>query len=150
MKPEIKLTGHKEIDAVFRGLPSVIQDKVLQDTHAASLKYTVGRAKLLAPEGPTGNLVDSLGVIRARGKRSELGLVFAGPRRVGRNRGHHGHLVEYGTKARKNKSGANRGKMTADPFMEPAWNQSKGKVLDSIAVNLGRKLYSFMKRTIRK
>lgn len=151
MKVDIKLTGHQQIDQVFRGLPNVLQDKVMQDAHAKAVKLTVDRAKLIAPEGPTGNLVDSIGVVRARGKgRTEMGLVYAGPRRRGKSRGYHGHLVEYGTKPRQNKRGANRGVMPAKPFMAPAWEMTKQAVLRAIPPELGRKLNAFMKRTIRK
>lgn len=151
MNVKVTLTGVEEIDAVFKGLPTVLQDKVLQDAHAKAVSFTVNRAKLLAPEGPTGNLVDSIGVVRARGKgRTEMGLVYAGPRRRGKNRAPHAHLVEFGTKRRENKRGANRGVMPAKPFMQPAWNQTKGEVMRVIPVELGRKVYAFMRRTIKK
>lgn len=152
MNVNVRLTGVEEIDAVFRGLPNVFQDKVLQDAHAKALSFTVNRAKLLAPEGPTGNLVDSIGVVRARGRgRTEMGLVYAGPRRRGKYKGYHGHLIEFGFKTRI-KHGR-RGKKTfvqGKPFMEPAWEQTKNTVLKVIPVELGRKLNAFMRRTIRK
>ncbi|MFC0559682.1 hypothetical protein [Halalkalibacter alkalisediminis] len=40
-------------------------------------------------------------------------------------RGAHRHLVEYGTKPRRNKRGANRGKMPANPFMSSAESASE-------------------------
>ena len=148
---KMRLVGVKEIDAVFNGLPHQLQDKVLQDAHAQALKITVNKAKLLAPEGPTGNLVDSIGIVKS-GKRNkaELGLVAAGPRRRGKAKGYHAHMVEYGTRRRHTKKGANRGVMPANPFMEPAWRQTKSEVLQSISVNLARKLNNFMRRTIRR
>lgn len=152
MKPRVAWTGNKEIDAVFRGLPNQLQDKVLQDAHARSLKITIDRAKLIAPEGPTGNLIDSLGIIKERGKgKTELGLVRGGPRRGGKNKGYHAHLIEYGFKTRL-KSGKHGSKsfVQPDPFMEPAWIQTRGRVTDSIAVNIGRKLVNFIRRTVKK
>ena len=152
MKPEVKITGNEEIDRVFRGLPKQLQDKILQDAHAQSLKITIDKAKLIAPEGPTGNLIDSLGIIKARGKgRSELGLVMGGPRRGGKNKGYHGHLVEYGHSTRKEHGKyGQKARVDEKPFMEPAWEQTKDQVRESIAVNIGRKLTNFIRRTVRK
>lgn len=52
-------------------------------------------------------------------------------------KGSHRHLVEYGTQPRRTKSGANRGKMPAKPFMGPAeqsvdsiYNQEARRIVD--------------------
>lgn len=147
---KIGITGIQEINEVLDGMPRQITDKVLQSAHYSAGRPTVAKAKLLAPEGPTGHLVDSIGIVkdRSRGKR-ELGLVFIGPRR-GRYKGHAGHLVEFGTVARTTDYGANRGVMPARPFMEPAWEQTKTQVLGDIEFQIGKKLYGFMKKTLRK
>ncbi len=148
----MKVVGLKEIDDVLKGLPKQLNHKILQSAHVQAVKLTVDKAKLLAPEGPTGNLVDSIGTIKESLKKSaELGLVTTGPRiRRGRYKGNVGHLVEYGTVSRRNKRGANRGMMRKKPFMEPAWMQTKDRVLESINVNVGKSLLSFMKRTIKR
>lgn len=141
----------KEIDTVIRKLPDQVNHKLLQSAHLQALKLTVDKAKMLAPEGPTGNLVDSIGTVRPSFKRaSELGLVESGPRRKGRYKGQAGHLVEYGTRPRQTKKGANRGAMKAKPFMEPAWESTKNDVIKSINQYLGRALVNFMKRVIRR
>lgn len=49
-------------------------------------------------------------------------------------KGSHRHLVEYGTGNRVTKSGANRGKMPAMPFMNPAEQGNEGPYNS----NLGR------------
>jgi len=147
---KISVTGVKEIDAVLKGLPLQLNHKILGQAHADAAKPLIDRAKLLAPEGPTGNLVDSIGAEKVGfGKSDEIGLVIAGPRRGGKNRGFHGHLVEYGTKQRKNKKGANRGMMKKKPFMAPAFESTKAEVESRIATSIGKKLYSFMKRTLK-
>lgn len=147
----IRLTGDKEIDAVLKGLPDVINDKLSRMAHTRAAKVTVDKAKLLAPEGPTGNLVDSIGTI-ATGSKSQraLGETFTGPRRKGGHKGFAGHLNEFGTKIRKTKRGANRGKMIAKPFMAPAWEQTKGKVEALISDELGMALVKFMRKTLKK
>lgn len=150
---KIRLTGVAEIDAVLKGLPKEVNNKLLTTAHTNAAKFTVEKAKLLAPEGPTGNLVDSIGTqaIGLSTQRS-LGATHTGPRR-GRGRGQRGsagHLNEYGTKLRKTKSGANRGKMTAKPFMSPAWEATKQKVENSISDELGKAVLKFIRKTLKK
>lgn len=149
---KIRLTGVAEIDAVLKGLPKEVNNKLLTTAHTNAAKFTVEKAKLLAPEGPTGNLVDSIGT-QATGFKSQkaLGETRTGPRR-GRGKGQKGfagHLVEYGTKTRKTKKGANRGKMRAKPFMAPAWEATKGKVEASINEELGKALVKYMRKTLK-
>lgn len=149
MDVSIKVTGVKEIDKVLKGLPLQLNNKILQSAHFQAVKPLIEKAKLLAPEGPTGNLVDSIGAVRQPlRKATALGEVNVGPRR-GRYKGHHAHLIEYGTRPRRNKAGANRGRVKADPFMEPAVEQTKDKVLSLVNVSIGKVLNSFMKRTLK-
>jgi HK97 gp10 family phage protein len=150
MSVKISVTGVKEIDAVLKGLPLQLNHKILGQAHADAAKPLVDRAKLLAPEGPTGNLVDSIGVEKTSlAKATEVGAVTAGPRRGGRNRGYAAHLVEFGTRVRRNKKGANRGVMPKKPFMEPAFTATKSQVEGRIAESIGKKLIAFMKKTLK-
>lgn len=112
-------------------------------------KVLVDAEKLSAPEGPTGNLVDSIGVVKTSfGRASALGEINVGPRR-GRFKGYAAHLVEYGTGPRAYK-GANRGVMPKKPFALPSWTRTKTRVQESIRVHLGRHVLAFMKRTIKR
>lgn len=150
MDVNLRLTGEKEIDAVLRKLPAQVNHKVLQVAHASAAKVLVDAEKLNAPEGPTGHLIDSIGIIKTPfAKAGALGEINVGPRR-GRYKGNAAHLVEYGTRPRRNKSGANRGVMKAKPFARPAWDRTKNKVQSLIAEKLGRSILSFMRRTIKK
>lgn len=150
MDVKLRLTGHQDIDKVLKGLPLQVNHKVLQAAHTSAAKVLVTAEKLSAPEGPTGNLVDSIGVVKTPIKRANaVGEINVGPRR-GRYKGHAAHLVEYGTKQRRTKRGWNRGRMPAKPFAQPSWIRTKDKVLAGINDHLGRHLYNFMKRTIKK
>jgi hypothetical protein len=156
MDVSIRLTGEKDIDRVLIGLPKQINHRVLQTAHAAAAKPTVNAAKLLAPEGPTGNLVDSIGIQKTPiGRAGALGEIAVGPRR-GRYKGYAAHLVEYGTRARrtrgrgKYRAGASRGTMPKRPFMYPAWIKTQAQVKDSINGQIGRVLYNYMRRTIKR
>jgi len=148
----IRLTGAKEIDDVLRGLPLQVSDKVLQNSFADAAKPLVDAARSLAPEGETGNLKESIGVIKEPAKtlvNRAVGQIQVGPRRTGKYKGFAGHLLEFGTTVRETKSGANRGNVTPDPFMEPAFNQTSLQVENRINNSIGRKLSAFMRRTIK-
>lgn len=149
MELKVKLVGVREIDQVLKGLPQQVNHKLVQQANTSASKVLVNTAKLTAPEGPTGNLIDSIGVVKVPfSKATELGLIQVGPRR-GRYKGNAGHLVEYGTRRRENKRGANRGAMPKRPFMEPSWDRTKNNVIESINGFIGKALWSFMKRTIK-
>ncbi len=148
---KISVTGVKELDAVFKGLPKLVSHKMLSDVHATAAKTLVDRAKLLAPLGETMNLTKSIGVERESLKTSttSLGQVQAGPRR-GRFKGQVGHLVEYGTKPRKLKSnGAYRGVMKIKKFMEPAFMQTKEVVERIISYQLSRHIVNYIKANVK-
>jgi HK97 gp10 family phage protein len=149
MSVKISVTGIAEIDKVLRGMPAQLSHTVLGQAHAAAAKPLVERAKLLAPEGPTGNLVDSIGAEKESfSKVTQLGQVQAGPRRSRRHKGHVAHLVEYGTTVRANRKGANRGAMRKSPFMQRAFDQTKNLVEGSIAEQIGKKLSAYMRKTL--
>jgi len=147
---KLQMTGVKEIDDVLKGLPLQINHRILQAANADAAKVLVNAEKLSAPEGPTGHLIDSIGVVKPSLSRTdELGVVIVGPRR-GRFKGNAGHLVEFGTKQRSLKSnGANRGVMPAKPFARPSFERTKGQILGQITESIGKKLYAFMRRTIK-
>lgn len=151
MDVRLKLTGHKDVDKVLRGLPLQVNHKVLQAAHTSAAKVLVTAEKLGAPEGPTGNLVDSIGVIKTPIKRANaIGEIHVGPRR-GRYKGYAAHLVEYGFKTRlKHGRRGKKARVAGRPFARPAWERTKNRVLASINDHLGRHLRNFMKRTIKK
>jgi threonyl-tRNA synthetase len=150
MNVKVSITGVQEIDRVLRGLEPQLSHQVLSSAHASAAKPLIEKEKLLAPEGPTGNLVDSIGAIKTPFKRANvIGEVTVGPRRSRRHKGHAGHLVEFGTKVRRTLKGANRGLMRARAFAQPAFQATQNIVVNNIATEVGRKLYSFMRRTIK-
>src|SRR5688572_13521676 len=146
----IRLTGAKEIDAVLKGLPLQLTDKVLQNAFSDAAKPLVQTAQSLAPA--TGTLVESIGVTKEPAKtlvNRAVGQIQVGPRRKGKYKGFAGHLMEYGTTIRETKKGANRGMVTPHKFMGPAFDQTNGQVESKINDSIGRKLSAFMKRTIK-
>jgi len=145
MSVKISITGLKEIDDVLKGMPLILQDRVLKTAHADAAKPLTEAARALAPLGKTGNLKSSIGVERVSMKKVDaIGLVQVGPRRRGGHKGFHGHLIEFG---KTNRDGS---KTTATPFMEPAFMQTKTQVESGIAQSVGVKLAQFIKRTVKK
>lgn len=141
----IQVKGLKEIQNFVNGLPRELNHKVMQSVNAEAAIPLINKIHLLAPVGKTGNLAESIGVEKPSIKRAnEIGVVHVGPRRTSAKRGHHAHLVEYGTKDR----GAT-GIMPKKPFVAPAFEQMKGNLHDNINNILGKKVVSFAKRKIK-
>lgn len=149
MAVQIRLTGVEQIDNVVKGLPLEINHKVLQEAHARAAKPLVYLQHRLAPVGETGNLAESLGIIKGQRAYEALGLINVGPRVGGQYKGNIAPIVERGTKRRITKSGANRGIMPALHFLERAYEQTKTVVQENISVDLAKRVYAFMKRTIK-
>lgn len=150
MSVKLSITGVQEIDKVLKGLPLQLSHRVLSQAHAAAAKPLIEKAKLTAPKGKKGKLVESIGSVKLPQRKATIvGEVHAGPRRGRGFKGHIGHLVEYGTKQRSNKRGANRGVMPKKPFMEPSFRATKERIEGLISQEIGKKLLSFMKRTLK-
>lgn len=162
MSVKITLTGVKEIDACLKAMPLQLTDRVLQQAGVSASKVLVAKAKLLAPEGPNGNLVDSIGAVKGsfnqvRSLQREVGQVTVGPRR-GRYKGYHAHLVEYGTRPRYTKGrgkkrkvrNAYRGIMRKKPFMEPAFQATRTQVLNDYNTQVAKSLLRTMRRTLKQ
>lgn len=156
MDLRLVLTGHKEIDRTLRSLPDAVKHSVQQQAHVDAAKPLIEKEKLLAPEGPTGNLVDSIGAVKIPLRRASfVGEVHVGPRVRRPYRGFHGHLVEFGTRERELKgrgkypAGTKRGVMTAKPFVRPALAQTQETVLARIQNSTAKKLVAKMRRELR-
>lgn len=150
MKLHLSVTGAKEIDKALMMMPKDLTHQTLGAAHLSAAKPLVDKAKLLAPEGPTGNLVDSIGGEKTSIKKAEVvGEVNVGARRTRKFRGHHGHLVHDGTKPRATKKGWRRGIMPKNPFLRDAFTQTHPMVLGRIIVEVGRKVYNTMRRYIK-
>lgn len=142
------ITGIKEVREALRALPKAVNnDKVWSDINYDRSKIIVNRAKLNAPEGPRGDLVDSIGSVRM--KRQGLGTVWTGARRRGGKKGFHAHLVEDGTKQRKTKKGANRGIMPKNPFMEKTFIQTAPEVEKALGTSATRVITRTAKRYLK-
>jgi hypothetical protein len=143
--PTMSFSGVDEIDRVLKGLPLQLTHKILSAAHADAAKPIIPIAQARVNRRK-GGLQNSIGVEKISiSKTTELGLVFVGPRRKRGYKGYAGHLVEFGHKI----AGKKGGFVKPYPFMEPAFNNTKNIVEDNIKVSIGKKLVSFMKRTVK-
>jgi len=145
--------GYSEIQEMLKELPKALTNEVWSNINYNRSKTIVARAKQTAPEGPTGNLVDSIGSVKLR--RENLGTVWTGPQRRNGKKGFAGHLNEYGTKDRRLKKAGRRksrsragfkGRMKKNPFMHRAFDQVKTELELGIAKDVGKIITRVMKK----
>jgi hypothetical protein len=157
MNVKISLSGVKEIDDVLKGLPKQLQHRVLSAAHAFAAQPLVVAARSIAPK-QTSELANSIRVEKLSQKRaSVIGEVNVGPSLRGKRGRIKARTVERGSVAErkikgygKYRKGTTRGQYKANPYMEPAFNQTKQLVESRIAEGIGKRLLSFMKRTIKR
>jgi hypothetical protein len=144
------IKGADQLKQCLNGLPDQFKHSALQKANIKAAEPLVSGMHRLAPVGLTGNLADSIGIVKL-GKGKELGGIEVGPRRGGGFLGFAGHLVEFGTKRRKTKrTGANRGIMPKKRFVLPAWEQTNGQVLGTVEKELSTQVTKYLKRTAPK
>lgn len=145
----VSITGIPAIDKALKALPETVQHRVLSAAHYAAAKPVVEKEKSLVPVD-RGVLRDSIGAVKLSQRRAtSIGEVIVGPRRTGASKGFHGHLVEFGSKLRKTKKGADRGYMPKHPFAKPAFDQTKSQVINSIGTQIGRAMVRTMRKYIK-
>ena len=142
----MKLEGEDKLLRIFREMPEIFTDRKLREVHKRAAQPLVYRMHRLAPVGRTGNLADSIGI---ENTKEDLGGIRVGARRKGGFKGFAAHLVEFGTKDRYTKrSFAYRGKMKAEPFIEPATDQTLPEVEKNIVKEEAREVEKFLKRRV--
>jgi len=126
----LQFKGVPELRDILEALGSKLGAKKVGEILRKAEKPLIAAAKARAPKGD-GDLIKSIGGIAGRGGgRGEQRYV--GPRRGGVNKGYAGHLVEYGTGPRKQKDGGSTGSMPAQPFMRPAYEETKDQITQII------------------
>ena len=144
-------SGIKEIDQILTNIPLKLSHTIVGQAAFQAAKPLVERMKGLAPEGPTGNLVDAIGAVKMSLSRADrVGEVRVGPRVNKPFRGFHGHLNERGTVRRHTRAGADRGVMPAKPFVAPAWAQTQSIVEGSMLNDLQKVIIATMKKDAKK
>jgi len=158
---EVKITGLEEIKKALNQLPIEIQQKALRSAVSASAKVVVDEAIAKAPAGDTGNLKKSIYRYRSRsgsgtGRETYLVGVRKGKRayadtaknrrlnRVGKKytvqgEAYYWRFLEFGTV-----------KMQAKPFMRPAFEGSRSKILETMKQRLDKAIQDQAKKLAKK
>lgn len=145
----LRLTGVKEIDEVLRGLPLQVADKILAQTFTEAAKPMVEAIQRYTPTGETDNLINSIGSEKEKYYPESVGTIVVGPRRKGRYKGFIAAIINDGTVKRQTESGANRGVGPAFHFMDKGYAEEGAKTISRIDDIQGKKIYNFMRRTIK-
>jgi HK97 gp10 family phage protein len=142
MVERIKVEGLKEVQAALHELPKATAKNVIRRVLKSRGEPIADAARSRVPVDQ-GDLKRSIAVStkltrRQRGKHKKFGPndveVFVGP-------GAHpqAHMQEFGTS-----------KEPAQPFMRPAWDQTRMDVLDGIAADLWTEIEKAVARRARK
>lgn len=131
-KQLFELDGWDRFLKAVQSLPDKQKRSELLKIMRRVARPTVNAAKAFVPKREK-KLERSIGVITSRSRTYPS--VYAGPRVKGSHEGFHGHLVEFGTGPRVRKDGSYAGQMPAQPYMRPAYEQTKGQAV-SLASNL--------------
>jgi hypothetical protein len=96
-KKMITLDGDAELFKLFQELPVNLASQVVKAAGVPGARKIINEARRNTPDGPTGNLKRSIGVIRPRGARPYI-LVGARVKKKGRHQsGFHAGWIAYGT-----------------------------------------------------
>lgn len=158
---QVKIFGLEQLKKALNQLPVEIQQKALRSAVSASAKVVVDAAIAKAPAGDTGNLKKAIYRYRSRsgsgtGRETYLVGVRKGKKayantarnrrlnRVGKKytvegEAYYWRYLEFGTV-----------KMQAKPFMRPAFEGSKSRILDVMKERLGKAIQDQAKKLAKK
>jgi HK97 gp10 family phage protein len=156
-----KIEGLEDLKKALNALPVEIQQRSLRSAVSAGAKVVVDAAISKAPSGDTGNLKKSIYRYRSRSqsgtgretyyvgvrKGKKAYADTARNRRLGRvgkkytvqGEAYYWRFLEFGT-----------AKMGAKPFMRPAFESSKGKILDIMKQRLGKSIQDQARKLAKK
>lgn len=147
------LAGLQEFDRALAELPKAVGRQVLRRASTVVLTPVRDEARALAPRGdegkPAGRSVATSIHVRARLKRSQA----RGRTRRGEvetfvgSTARHAHLVEFGSGPRyQATTGRYTGQMPPHPFMRPAWDRHKDRLVRELPELLWREVYKAARR----
>jgi len=144
----IQLEGFEQLDQVLAGLGLKLGAQVVDKVLRKAAAPLVRRAKELSSNADvTGETTKSIGIIANKKTNS----ITVGPRRGGQFKGYTAHLLEYGTAPHIIKAKAGGGLLAfggtftkevqhpgiaAQPFIRPAFDATKGQVVESVKSQL--------------
>jgi HK97 gp10 family phage protein len=153
----VKFEGGKELENALNQLPKRMSKSALRSALRKAAKPVLVDAKRFVPLGePTKHLRDALKILstlkssQRRGRLKGKGVeIFVGATFPS---GAHAHLVEFGHELVGGKGGARRvvGRTRPHPFLRPAWDANKDKVLASLRVLIWAELAKQARKLAKK
>jgi len=138
----VEMLGFRELEQALLELPKAVAKSALRQALKKAGQPVVADAQRKVPV-LTGELLGSLDIRSTLSKRQRRGRAKAGDVEmfIGPSwpKGAHGHLVEFGTS-----------KMAARPFLRPAWDANKERVLAAIGKELWASIEKAARRLARK
>jgi len=133
----VKLEGFDEIEAALDALIEMSTKGTgkgaLQRAMNKAAKPILDAAKAKAPEGPTGNLKESIIISRKVTDSARPTQIKNGVGVYVRTTAPHAHLVEFGTGPRfKNSTGQYVGEMPPNPFLSEAFDSTAEEVVNDL------------------
>lgn len=145
---EAEVTGIEEFQRLLNEVATVGATKAASKGIRAGLKVIEDAQVAAAPVGTPGRKTSKGEPITPGGVKRSIGSRFAKGRaegfqtaKAGLNvkarlskkglRAYHAHLVALGTKQRQTKTGANRGRMPANPFIRTATQSVESQALET-------------------
>jgi len=149
MAADIQVFGAKELEAMFKSLPNELNVKILQSINRSGAAVYKSKLQETSPVG-SDNIYNSIKI--ERDKEDGTGLLV-GPGTDGFT----ARWIEFGTVVRQTKGkgpkqfkSAGRGTIQAKPFVLPAIETSTPAAIQSIFVNMGKKVSAFLKSHSKK
>lgn len=144
---QFELKGAKELEKALRDLG---QDRLIKATMSRALldagKPTADKARARAEAlfHGTGLMARKIAISTTLSRRQRRGRGRSGPTEahvyIGASPSGPAILAEFGTGQRRHKNGKSVGAMPARPFMRPAWEEDKHRILDDYAAALWRQI----------
>lgn len=135
MKDRITLdfTGFDELERELKKMDEKTRSKTLANVTEKAARPIRDKAKSLVKK-KTGNLKKSIQTKKLNRLGDGVGAAIVGPSR-GKDKGNHGHLVEFGYKHTNGKT------IPASPFMRPAFESEEEAVLKIYEEELKKELF---------
>lgn len=142
----VQIDGFEELTLQLKKLGDSAKKRELNQLQRKVAKPLVIKAKIEAPEGETGKLVDSMGIVN--GKSINYPNVLVVPRVKGNNKGFHGHLVHDGTSPRRKRKGrkSSTGIMPSNQFLLRAYSTMKSRLV----ADYKKEITNYVQRKINK
>ncbi len=127
---KLEMLGTPELMARLNAIGAAFRGPIANKAISAWSKVMIEAEREEVPRGKTLNLLNSIGLIRRSQRDGSLVMGAVGPRWMPVSTGNIAAIVIGGTVQRKTKTGANRGRMTPNPFVARAAQKSGERARD--------------------